>query len=197
MKIRTLASTITAIGGLMFFVGCASHQNQAGTSSDRSSVAQEQGLVSPGSQFSGLPPAVQNTVRAKAGAAEIIALLRQTNGSLVLYKFYFRNPKMNPPLIVASDGSLLNPDLSVAVGAPSDSIGVGTGGLVAGLKLDDLPPNVVKTIQARAPKAEVASIQKEMRGDAVVYVVSFKDQSQNPNLLINADGSVRVDDFEK
>jgi len=42
----------------------------------------------------------------------------------MVYKIYFRNGDLFPPLYVAADGSLLNPDLSLAAGAPADTFGV-------------------------------------------------------------------------
>jgi len=40
---------------------------------------------------------------------------------MMVYKVYFRNHELFPPLYVAADGSLLNPDLSVAAGATADT----------------------------------------------------------------------------
>src|ERR1043165_909974 len=176
----------------MLVAGCAERYEQPSVRPVRTILSYDQPLVSPGAQFSGLPPAVQNTVRAQAGSAEIVALMKETNANLVVYKFHFRNSDVNPPLMVSSDGSVLNPDFSVAVGAPTDTIGVGTGAAVQGLKLSDLPQNVMKTIQERAPKAEVASIRKEARGDNFIYIISFKDET-NPELRVNPDGSVFVE----
>src|SRR5438477_6419468 len=91
----------------LLLVGCVERYEQPVVRPVRATLSYDQPLVSPGAQFSGLPPAVQNTVRAQAGAAEIVALFKQTNADLLVYKFYFRNPEVNPPLIVSTDGSVL------------------------------------------------------------------------------------------
>lgn len=179
-----LMRVMICILGLLL-AGCA-HDKQVA----RKTELYEQPLVSPGAKFTGLPSSVQNTVRAQAGAAEIVALRKQTNADLVVYQFYFRNAGVNPPLFVAADGSVLKPDYSVAVGAASEHIGVGTGGSVAGLKLSDVPPNVLATIHDRAPNAEVAYIRKETRGDQAVFIITFKDETNHPAMEIKSNGSL-------
>ena len=74
-------------------------------------------LTSLGAKFGALPPAVQSTVLAEAGGAEITDALRDTSSGRVVYKIYFRDPDVFPPLFVAPDGSVLNYDLTVAVSA--------------------------------------------------------------------------------
>src|SRR6266478_3539705 len=72
-------------------------------------------LNSPGGKFSGLPPAVQNTIRAETGAAEIEDIHKDTSSGQPVYKVYFENRKLFPTLYVAPDGSVLNPDMTVAM----------------------------------------------------------------------------------
>jgi hypothetical protein len=148
-----------------------------------------QPLVSPGAQFASLPPAVQYTIRAETGGAPLANIVRDTNSGRLVYHVYFEDPDIYPPLIIAPDGSVLNPDLTVAIGAPRETPGVITGGAVGGITLGDLPPKVVKTIQQHAPDAEVESIAKETRGDQVMYIVTFK-HGMRPALYIAADGTV-------
>src|SRR5690348_2970714 len=78
-------------------------------------------LASPGSKFGALPPPVQNTGRAEAGAAEIIDVQRVGEAQQLAYRIDFRNPEVYPPLFVSADGSVLHPDLQPAVGAPADT----------------------------------------------------------------------------
>lgn len=165
--------------------GCAHEQQVA-----EHPAPYQRPLNSPGGKFSGLPPAVQNTIRAETGAAEIEDIVKDTSSRQLFYKVYFVNRKLFPTLYVAPDGSVLNPNLTVAVGAGQDTIGVLTGGAVSGLKPSDLPPNVMKVIQERAPHTEIASIYKETWGDRDVYLVSFKDPIHNPDLYIAADGTI-------
>jgi hypothetical protein len=145
-------------------------------------------LTSPGGVFSTLPPAVQNTVRAEAGMAEIESISKEAAPGV--YEFRFRNSDVYPPLYVAADGSVLTPDLRVAVGASEETIAASTGSATSGIKLDDLPPSVVGSIRHQAPTAEVASISRLTSEGVVFYDVSFKDPTHNPKLIIRDDGTV-------
>src|SRR6478672_8666812 len=72
-------------------------------------------LSSPGAQFAALPAAVQNTIRTEAGAAEIDNIVKDRSSGHLVYRTSFVNEEVYPPLFVASDGSVLNPDLTLAV----------------------------------------------------------------------------------
>jgi len=141
-------------------------------------------LSTPGARFGGLPQVVQNTVRSEAGTAEIVDVRKESRESKVFYKISFRDPRIFPPLYVAPDGSVLNPDLTVAVPAPQE--------VSQEVKLNDLPAGVKKVIQERRPGAEVASINEENWGNHTVYVVSFKDEAHQPKLHVVADGTVLI-----
>jgi len=143
-------------------------------------TAYDKPLTSPGAKFGALPPVVQRTVLAEAGPAEVVDAVRDTSAGRVVYKIYFRDKDVFPPLYVAPDGSVLNPDLTVAVSAVH-----GTRVMPA-----EVPAKVMKVIPERAPSADVAYINKETWGDRVVYIVSFKDEAHNPKLFIAADGTV-------
>lgn len=149
-----------------------------------------QPLFSPGGKFAGLPPAVQNTIRAQVGVADIKDIIKDTSSGTAVYQIYFLNSAAFPTLYVSSNGDVLNPDLSVAVRAAHDDIGIAAAAPGDGVKLSDLPPNVMRVIQERAPNAEVASIRKETRNDIVVYVVSFKPEAHAPKLTIAEDGTL-------
>jgi hypothetical protein len=136
-------------------------------------------LTSPGAKFGALPSVVQRTVLAEAGPAEVVDAVRDTSAGRVVYKVYFRDSVIYPPMYVAPDGSVLNPDLTVAVSAV-----YGTR-----VKPEEVPLKVTKAIPERAPTAEVAFINKETWGGRVVYVVNFKDAAHNPKLLIAEDGT--------
>jgi hypothetical protein len=76
------------------------------------------------------------------------------------------------------------------VGASKDSFEVTSGAGSSSLKVSELPANVMRLVQERAPHTEIAYIQKVMWGDREVYLISFKDPHHNPDLYIAADGSV-------
>jgi hypothetical protein len=166
-----------------------------GCAAQRSPTNQQYGqiydkpLLSSGELFASLPPAVQNTVRAEAGSAEIAKAIKDTSSGRIAYRIYFDKSEHLPPLYVASDGSLLDPNLGIAIGAAPDKTSILTGGPVTSLTLGDLPPAVVKSIQRHAPDAQVDSIDKQVRGDQTTYVINFKDRL-HPALRINSDGTV-------
>lgn len=138
-------------------------------------------LSTPGMRFGSLPQVVQNTVLAEAGTEEVSDVAKLSNDGHVVYKIFFKDPEAFPPLYVASDGSVLNPDMTVAVHAPP---GPSTA------KYEDLPMAVTRAIQEKAPEAKTDVINVETWGDHTVYVVSFKDDIHNPKLYIVADGTV-------
>ncbi len=175
MKFHTLC--ILALAA--FLSGCAEEGPE---------VTYQQPLISPGGQFASLPPAVQNSVRAEAGSAEIENISRHVNGDARIYEVHFKNALMYPPLFLASDGSVLAPDLTVAVGASEDTIEASTASAASGVKMDELPPNVVRTIHSQAPTAEVDVINRLTSGSDVFYDVFFKDPAHHPALLISDDG---------
>ena len=143
-------------------------------------------LNSPGGKFSGLPPAVQNTVRAQTGSEPIYDVRKEPGP---IYKILFIDQEL-PTLIIAPDGSVLNPDLSVAVPAAHEDIGSYSGGSSSGLKPSELPPPVMKMAQERAPNTEIAFISKEKIGDREIFVISFKDSLHYPTLRIAPDGKI-------
>jgi hypothetical protein len=155
---------------------------------DQPLVAYDQPLNSPGGEFAKLPPAVQNSVRAEAGMAEIEKVIRNPEGPTAVYEVRFRNQAVYPPLYLASDGSVLNSNLTVAVGASEDSIAVSTGSEASGFKMDDLPANVVLTIRHQAPTAEVDAINRVSSGKQVFYSITFKNPLHHPALMIRDDG---------
>lgn len=146
-------------------------------------------LVSPGAQFAALPPAVQNTVRAETGSTDIDNVVKDTSSGRLVYRISFQNREGFAPLNIAPDGTLLDEDLAVAIGAPQDKSNVVTGGPVAGVSLNDLPKEVIKTIQRQAPDAEIDTIIKEVHGDKTTYLVSFKDHMHTA-LRLASDGSL-------
>jgi hypothetical protein len=137
-------------------------------------------LTSPGAKFGALPPIVQLTVLAEVGPEQVVDAVRDTSSGRVVYKIYFRDSELFPTMYVAPDGSVLNPDLTVAVNArPGTRI-----------KLSEVPNSVKEAIPKRAPVAEVAYISKESWGERTVYVVTFKDETHTPKLLLGEDGTV-------
>jgi hypothetical protein len=104
--------------------GCAHH-------ADKSSATfpdpYHEPLISPGAKFSVLPLPVQNTIRAETGGAAISDIARYRTGGQTVYKVWFCNFEFLPPLIVSSDGSVLQQDLTEEMGASADSFATHSG----------------------------------------------------------------------
>jgi len=147
-------------------------------------------LKSVGAMFTSLPPAVQNTIRAEAGASEILDIVKDTSSGRVVYKVYFRNYSLLPPLYVVPDGSVLNPDLTVAIAAPNDTAGLVRDITGKGVSLADLPLHVRKVLLDRAASTEISHLNMEIWGDRVIYIISLKEGTHHPKLFITADGTV-------
>lgn len=189
MRIQVLAPVV-ACGSLLLLSGCILRQEPAVAVYEPPPTGPYSlPLISPGTKFAALPPAVQHTIRSETGGAEIEDVVRDTAAGTTVYKIFFAHPESSPPLYLAPDGSVLNPDLTVAMGASQDSFGSLTGGARAGLALGDLPPKVVTLIQERAPSQEIQTITKENRGEQVVYIVTFKGPKETP-LEITSEGAI-------
>lgn len=185
------------LASLTALLGCARHKPQpafaAQTEVSNPAPAQHvhsrytKPITSLGAKFGWLPPAAQNTVRAEAGSEEVVDVIKEASADQLYYKIIFRDAANFPPLLVAPDGSVLNPDLTVAIPAPLDS----TGSLpLTPVTVHDLPEAVQEVLRKQAPEAEVSSISKEAWGNHLVYVISFKSDPPRPKLYIVADGTV-------
>ncbi len=162
---------------MVLLAGCAT-QNKSRTAAQE--TAYRKPLTSPGAKFGALPPIVQRTVLAEVGQEEVVDAVRDSSSGRVVYKIYFRASDLFPPMYVAPDGSVLNPDLTIAVRARPGML----------VKPDDVPASVKKATHERAPAAVVAYVNKERWGERTVYVVTFKDEAHNPKLLLGEDGTV-------
>src|SRR3974390_1747378 len=107
-------------------------------------------LMSPGAQFAELPPAIQRTIRAETGGTPILDIQKNYTNDQVVYQVLFQNAILFPPLLIATDGSVLNPDLTVAIAAPPQVVATKTAGPFERVTLQDPPPQVVKAIQSQA-----------------------------------------------
>jgi hypothetical protein len=149
-------------------------------------------LQSPGAQFGALPPKVQTAVRAEAGSAAVDRVFRDRTPAGTIYKIYFQNEFVYPPLLVTPEGDVLNPDYTIAIPAPDSAHDI--SGLVGPdgrtVQLVDVPEDAMKIIQEQAPHAEIASIEKQTWGDRTVYVVTFKGENASPKLYVRSDGIV-------
>jgi hypothetical protein len=185
---NTLRWLVTCVGAasLLTLWGCA-HEHLYTVEDYRHQY--DKPLLSSGAQFAALPPAVQNTIRAEAGSASIEEVIKETNLTRAIYQVHFQNSNWFEPMLVAADGSLLDPDLIVAIGAPKDEATTSTGSASSGSSLNDLPPAAVKAVQRHAPDAQVDSVIRQVSGNQVIYIVTFKDRAHAP-LQVTADGAI-------
>lgn len=148
-------------------------------------------LLSPGAQFGALPPPVQNTVIAEAGTEVIWDVVKEEHAGQTVYIIYFENQDIYPPLYVGRDGSVLNPDYTIAVHAPEyKAAALGANATTTTVKLTDLPAKVLEVVHQQAGHSEVSEIDKATWGNRVVYIVTFKDEKLYPKLYVEADGTL-------
>lgn len=78
-----------------------------------------------------------------------------------------------------------------SMGAAADTDhNVLTGGPVSGTSIQDLPDPVKDTLKAKAPTAEIASINKTTQNGQVVYEIKFTDPNKFPLMTFSEDGRV-------
>jgi len=185
---RNLRKTfrVTVLAALL--TGCARQQTVHEVKVEPARLPYHFPLVSPGAMFGELPSAVQNTIRAQAGSAEVSGVLKETNHDDAVYQILFRR-ETYPPLFVARDGAVLNPDYTVAIAAPRESRSLS-------VKTNELPPEVTKAWHERYPDVEVANIEREIWGNRTVYVFSFRHDKEHPKLYLRSDGVI-LDDTQK
>lgn len=145
-------------------------------------------VKSVGAAFAALPLPAKHTIRAHVGATEISGISELNVSGEKVYEVTFATSGLFPPLYVAEDGSLLNPDFTVAVGAAESPGGTETGGS-SKIALADLPEPVRKQLVTSSPKAVVSSIEKELWGNREVYLITLDDAAKT-RLYIESDGTV-------
>lgn len=182
-----LLCSITTVAAVCLCAGCANHHEVAKVGDE---MPYGYSLISPGAKFGALPPPAQNAVRAEVGAAEIGDIVKTPTEGAPVYKIYFRNFELYPPLYVDANGNVLYPDREVAMGASRDPFGTLTGSAVSSLRPDEVPAAVTKTIQQRAPGIGIAHISKQTWGDRVVFIITFVDETHHPRLYVAADGTI-------
>src|SRR2546421_6977533 len=150
-------------------------------------------IESASQKFNELPPAVQKTVRAQAPSGEIADVSKTTRNGIDVYEVQFNEPGKNPKVVVAADGKLLTSDLVNPPGAIERML-TPTG--ATGTKLSALPEKAQKTIQSKAPSAEIVDISRHESNGRVYYTVEFKDKGKNPTMQVAEDGTL-VQDLQK
>jgi hypothetical protein len=162
----------------------------SGCASEERIEAYHAPLTSVGARFGALPAAVQNTVRAQTGAAQISDIEKEHQSIGTVYKISYADEGLYPPLFVAVDGSVINPDMTVAVGATHDETTIAKGGAAGGMHFSDLPEPVAHVVENAAPQSDILSIDKQLWGNRVVYIIGFHDEMRHPRLYVESDGTI-------
>jgi len=150
-------------------------------------------IESASEQFNQLPPAVQKTVRAQAPNAQIADVTKKTENGMDVYEVQFEEPGKNPKVIVSANGKLLSTDMARPAGAVERLL-TPTG--ATGTKFSALPEKVQKTIQSKAPEAEITDISRHEKDGRVYYTVEFRDTGKNPTIQVAEDGTL-IQDLQK
>jgi hypothetical protein len=186
LKRRNLVNAFTLLAlSPWLFCACIHHYSKHVTYSS----PYHEPLITPGTKFAALPPVVQQTIRVEAGTQEIADIIKDARRDRVVYHVYFSDSQVYPPLFIGMDGSILNPDLTVAMAVPRNVIGVLGSDTQAPLSPADLPEPVARALRARAPGMDVQAVSKENYGTQAAYIITFKNR-RLPSLRIMDDGTV-------
>lgn len=147
-------------------------------------------FVSPGMKFLSLPAAVQNTIRAQAGMAEIQNIGRYEIDDFTYYKVWFARSRIFPPMYIAPNGNLLNADLTVSMSVPAENYVELVGHGFGTVSLGDLPPAVVKTINARAAAFEIQRIEQVGTDEDRYYEIHFKGPNAPAPISVSVTGEL-------
>jgi uncharacterized membrane protein YkoI len=125
-------------------------------------------------KFNELPPAVQKTVRAQYPNGEVADVTKKTENGMDVYEVQFREPGVNPKLLVATDGKLITSDSARPAGAIQRAL---TPSGAVGTKFSALPEKAQMTIKAKAPETDITDISRQEKDGRVIYEVAFRDKS--------------------
>ena len=141
--------------------------------------------------FNTLPVEVQKAIRSQAPDAEIADVAEKTENGMRVYEVEFRNPDINPKIVVAADGRILSgPGTGKTEGVMGKIEKALTPTGATGTQFSALPESVQKAIQTRAPQANIADVSRHERDGRVYYRVEFSDPNVNPPMEVAEDGTV-------
>jgi uncharacterized membrane protein YkoI len=138
--------------------------------------------------LSQLPPAVQRTIRAQAGRANVEDIDRVTRAGQTHYEVGFKRDGQHTEIRVAENGSLLSGGAAAAAPTPTET----TVQLSAAQKVNfnDLPEPVKNTVRTHAGSAPIEDAEKGLWQGKTVYEVAFKKDGRHTELQVAEDGSV-------
>lgn len=139
-------------------------------------------------EFNELPPAVQQTTRARVPNAEVVSVRKHNRDGPLVYEIRFRDGDRQPPIQVAEDGTLVRYAAGTAGGGFSDEQGSSRGG--GGSDISALPVAVQQAIRTNTPRADVVSIHRTEEDGRTIYEIEFAGREENPRLRVAEDGSL-------
>ena len=156
------------------------------TTSER--VTQGVGNIFSDYRLEDLPPAVQKTVREKAGANKISDIDRETRTGRTVWEIEIEQAGRNSEFHVADDGKLI-PEAAASVGAPG---GAQSGRSVfdMGTKWEELPPAVQQRAMQFGGKDKVIDIDRETENNKVEFEIEFRREGKNLEVEFAEDGSI-------
>ncbi len=96
---------ICAIASVALLLGCSSmRENMGGAENDKNVLT---GGPVTGTTINDLPQPVKDTLKEKAGSAEIADIDKQSQGGRVIYRITFTEPGRNPTMYISQDGSIV------------------------------------------------------------------------------------------
>jgi hypothetical protein len=106
-EISTFMKTqiLCAIASAALLLGCSEmRKSMGGTEHDKNVLT---GGPVTGTTINDLPQAVKNTLKEKAGSAEIADIDKQSQGGRFIYRITFTEPAKNPTMYISQDGSIV------------------------------------------------------------------------------------------
>lgn len=132
-------------------------------------------------EFRDLPPAVQKTVNAQAGASGIASIQRMTRHGIPLYEVRLSQPGNARPLYISETGSVINLDHVVASTAKEGS---------RKIQFNELPAPVQNTLRNQAGSARIDDIDAVTQRGETTYNAAFKRDGRTVDLWLDANGNL-------
>lgn len=132
-------------------------------------------------EFTDLPPAVQKTINAQAGASGIASIERTTRHGIPLYEVRLSQPGNARPLYISETGSVINLDHVVSSTAKEGSRKV---------KFSELPVAVQNTLRSQAGSSRIEDIDAVTRSGETTYNAAFKRDGKTAELWLDANGNI-------
>jgi len=96
---------LCAIASAALLLGCSEMRKSMGGAENDMNVLTGGPIT--GTTINDLPQPVKNTLKEKAGSAEIADIDKQSQGGRIIYRVTFSEPARNPTMYISQDGSIV------------------------------------------------------------------------------------------